>query len=605
MAKIRISLVIFIFTAAILSILGGCSETFSPPPEFANIITGGGGGGGADPIVPGSGGRKVSEITAENADFARYNDKPGAPGMRIAALTQLESVGDDITTQDTLGLWGDNKFHIEGAGSSFNGTFANAGFTDALIFYYDQLMPGEFKISARIRIRRAGGVSTGKGINVGACINKDKDLVSGGIIDGIPQWKQGQGSKGMGLFFRAESMPQFRIYYSDKGASTTAGQNAVLTPELLDLKLTKEYIYEVARVKIDPSKGEDEIISFQDGGTATAPVMKESKNLMYTYKLLDSKTCSPVVWRSGTGLEGSKSYPIQLPIAAANYFPYVSGDSNQMLISGTKTTGIPVDSDRHPVGGTQVEMADALRGDVYPGISITGCVAEISQIKVWTSTQHGGNGMDWNYGDGNTPGSGDQPIFKTPDTIPAYVPVNKFDMIVLPSKISVVENGMNVFRWSAGSSGANWGGLSVAAYKIAIKTIVTPSYADENIYYQLFPIGTPHAAFLDSNGNVTIRGGSLVTTLQGDELVDDGGIISGIQEAGGERAYKVWIISFDKTKMNFGETANARFVLVARNLNLDVDDEIKNAPDYSLLQTLPEYHFTVEMTRPPEGSYWD
>ena len=561
---------------------------------------GGGGGAGADPVVPGSGGRKVSEIKAENPDFTKYNDKPGEPGMRIAAVTQLEAIGDDVTTQETLGLWGDNKFHIEGYGSTFNGTFANAGFTDAMILYYDQLMEGEFKISARIRIKRAGGVSTGKGINIGAYSNTD-----GGIVDGVPKWKAGQGSKGMGLFLRAEAQAQFRIYYSDQFASTTAGTSAVLTPELMDVKLTKEYVYEVARVKIDPSKPEDAIITYHDGGanTAAGAIKKTSRNLMYTFKLMDSKTYDSAVYRPAKPLPNA--LPVQLPIATANYFPYGgtwddAGAFTQSpytasdLANNTPnfTTGIPIDSNRHPVGNTTIEMAQALRGPVYPGISITGAVVEISQIKIWTSAEHGGNGMNWNYGDENTPGSGDKPIFETPDTTPAYVPANTFELRIEPKKNgnqpNFIKDGVNVFAWNGTDSGAHWQGLKDNNYKMDIETAVTPTYADENIYYQLFPIGVPDPAFIGNDGKVTISG---------DE--------SRKQEVGGEKAYKKWTVSFDKEKIVPEATAGATFVLIARNLELDADEDIRKSPDYSLLQTLPEYRFRFEVTRPPAGSSWD
>jgi len=576
-------------------IFGGCLESISPPSQYENqsVIGGGGGGGGSDPVVPGSGGRKVSDITVLNSDFAKYNSRPGTPGMRIAALTKLESVGDDITTQSTLGLWDDNKYHIEGTSTTFNGTFANAGFTDALILYYDKLMPGEFKISARIRIKRTGGVSTGKGINFGAYSNTDAGLDSAGV----PKWKDGQGSKGMGLFFRAESMPQFRLYYSDQFASTTAGTDAVLTPELKDLKITKEYIYEVARVKIDPDQPEDAIIEYQDGGTAAAPVMKKSRNLMYTYKLLDSKTYRPVVWRG----MGDASRPVQLPPGVANYFPYVSynasagtGDSPTDITNNTKTTGIPIDSNRHPIGNTTIEMSSYLREEVYPGICISGCAAEISQIKVWTSVDHGGNGIEWDYGDtiDGRPASGDTPIFATPDTIPAYVPANYITPGFKPTKnLQWMEyrDGVIVVKWNGEDDDAQWPALQKAGYEIEITPNPTPVYADDNIHYQLFPIGTPHAAFLDNGGNVTISG-------VGTDL------ITGMQELNGEKAYKKWTISFDKNKMNYGETASARFVMVARNLELDED---KTAPDYSLLQTLPQYHFWIEVTRPVQGSSWD
>jgi hypothetical protein len=571
--------------AAIIIFLGGCGEKYSPPSGFENEVGGGSGsgGGGGDPVVPGSGGRKVSEIAAENADFAAYNGRPGKNGMRLAALTQLESAGEDVTTQSTLGLWGDNKFHIEGAGALFNGTFANAGFTDALILYYDKPMPGEFKISARIRIKRTGGVSTGKGINVGAYSNADAGLDD----NGVPVWKAGQGSKGIGLFFRAESMPQFRLYYSDQFASTTAGTSAVLTPELNDLKIGKEYIYEVARVKIDPDKPESAEIEYQDGGSASAPVMKKSRNLMYTFKLLDSKTYEPVVYR-GTA---PNRFPVQLPAGAANYFPYTSSNTSAEITANLKQTGIPVDSNRHPVGNTTIEMAQALRGAVYPGISITGCVAEISQIKIWTSPDHGGEGLEWDYTADNDEGGkgvGDKPVFATKDTIPAYVPANSFALNVSPSKSindeTPVRNGVIVLRWSDIDSPAQWPALQASGYKIDITTIVSPYYADDKIHYQLFTIGEtqPHRAFLDGGGNVAISG-------------DTAGMQEGLN---GEKAYKKWTISFDKTKITKGETASARFVLVARNLELDAD---KSAPDYSLLQTLPEYHFWIDVIRPD----WD
>jgi hypothetical protein len=330
---------------------------------------------------------------------------------------------------------------------------------------------------------------------------------------------------------------------------------------------------------------------------------------MYTYRLMDSKTYRDVVYR--TGGAPAASYPVQLPAGAANYFPYggswdesgkfTAGPTANEIAANTPglRTGIPVDSNRHPVGNTTIEMHPALRGPVYPGISITGAVVEVSQIKIWTSAEHGGHGMDWDYGDYSDkdnirPAGGDKPIFETPDTIPAYVPVNVFTVNAAPTKppepaypTPPVPPPMDIeylFAWTGGNT-AEWGALKNRGYKIDITTTVTPSYADENIHYQLFPVGTPDAAFIDAQGNVTISG---------DETQ--------MQEANGEKAYKKWIISFDKEKIQNEKTATAHFVLIARNLLLDND---KNAADYSLLQTLPELHFRVQVTRPVAGSSWD
>ena len=306
---------------------------------------------------------------------------------------------------------------------------------------------------------------------------------------------------------------------------------------------------------------------------------------MYTYKLLDSKTYLPVVNR-GTA---PADYPVQLPAGVVNYFPYVNDDGSWTAANinndTTRKTGIPVDSTRHPVGNTQIEIHPWLRGPVYPGISITGSVVEISQIKIWTSVEHGGNGMNWDYV--NAAGNRDEPIFQTPETIPAYVPANSFTLNFAPNKsVYTTDNeGVRVFTWTGLNFGAQWPALQASGYKIDITTTVDPYYADVNIYYQLFPIGTPHPAFIDNQGKVTI---------EGDETQK--------QEVNGEKAYKRWTVKFDKDKMLPEETASARFVLIARNLLLDDD---KNAPDYSLLQSLPEYNFRIEVTRPAAGSSWD
>jgi hypothetical protein len=336
---------------------------------------------------------------------------------------------------------------------------------------------------------------------------------------------------------------------------------------------------------------------------------------MYTYRLMDSKTYRDVVYR--TGGAPAASYPVQLPAGAANYFPYggkwdesgnfTAGPTANEIAANTPglRTGIPVDSNRHPVGNTTIEMHPALRGPVYPGISITGAVVEVSQIKIWTSTEHGGNGMDWDYGDYSDkdnirPAGGDKPIFETPDTIPAYVPVNVFTVNAAPSKTPSpayptppMPPPMDVeylFAWSGVNTPAQWPALKGSEYKIEITTTPTPSYADENIHYQLFPVGTPDAAFIDAQGNVAIEGS--VDLDKGHTM----------QEADGEKAYKKWTISFDKKKIEYEGTAVAHFVLIARNLLLDND---KNAADYSLLQTLPELHFRVQVTRPAAGSDWD
>ena len=551
----------------VLVMLCGCGDPIKAP--VLDVTSGGnGGGGGVSSTVPGSGGKTAADLNL-NTD---YNSKPGIqPGMRISALTQGDVNPEEITTQRTLGLWEDGKFHIEGIGVTFNGGYQNAGFVDVLLLYYDQPFEEEFKISARVRINRAGGVSTSKGIHFGAYAPRlDRiPLVEDNDGNMVPNWGANQDSKGFGLFLRAESSPQFRLYYSDQFASTTAGNTALL-PELLNISITKEYIYEVARTKIDPA------LPFSED------------NARYVYKLLDSKTYLPVVYR------GNPPAPVALPQAVM-----VPGTTNTPLIQhGVPVGGLRLNAETHPVGGASIQMNPAVRGSVYAGVCISASVAEISQIKIWSSTDAEPRGMDWNYRaniaeDGTITGDGDTPIFATPDTIPAYVPAQNItrpgdpspSTTVAPTKSPQVINGEDVYTWSSMPTPAQWPALVNANYSIKFAPKPTPDYAHKEIHYQLFPMGTPHQAFFDSDGNIRIQGDSSGSKQ---ELKDaDGNVI--------DEAFKILVIGFDPDKIASGEVISAQFKLVARDLELD---ENKNAPDYSLLQTLPEYNFRIQITKP-------
>ena len=544
-----------VFTAMIIItivLFAGCGETPAPPDDFSGSQNVGGGGEGAVPNVPGSGGRPVGAWLNKlyNADPAA-----GKPGLRISALTQGEISAEELTTQKTLGLWEDNKFHIEGIGAQFNGGYQNAGFVDVLLLYYDQPFEEEFKISARVRINRAGGVSTSKGIHVGAYSNMGRDPIEDDDGNLIPNWFPQQGSKGIGLFLRAESRPQFRLYYSDQFASTTAG-NSQLLSELIDLNINKEYIYEISRVKINPALPFSEEVETR---WPNANTVLRTRNAQYEFKLLDSKTYLPVVYR------GNPPAAIALPV-------------------------LPIDAPTHPVGGATIEMHPSVRGSVYAGVCISASVAEISQIKIWTTAGHGGSGMNWDYRaianeDGSFTGAGDEPLFKTPDTIPAYVPANSILPYLAPTKQpSDQYPNENVFIWSSLNTPAQWPALAAANYTITLNPRPSPDFADNEIHYQLFYIpGTAHNAFLDNSGKIRIQGAG-----SRQELLDDQSVVI-------DEAYKSYTIQFDPDKINGGETITAQFLLVARDLNLDSD---KGTPNYSLLQTLPDYLFRVQITKP-------
>jgi hypothetical protein len=148
--------------------------------------------------------------------------------MKVYALSKAEINKAEVTTPETLGMWGkagEIKYRIMGMPT---GGYMNAGFDDDVFLYYDKPFgPTEtFRFSARIRILSVGGVSTGKGVHVGA-YSPNYHSAPAEDLAGNPVTRTGSGlapvtdpvtgtsqvfntgtatgSQGVGLFLRAES----------------------------------------------------------------------------------------------------------------------------------------------------------------------------------------------------------------------------------------------------------------------------------------------------------------------------------------------------------------------------------------------------------------
>ena len=368
-----------------------------------------------------------------------------------------------------------------------------------------------------------------------------------------PSFGQNQASKGLGMFMRAESSPQFRLYYSDEFASTTAGNNPFgnAGAVLRDLNLGKEYIYELSRTRINPA------------------LPYSIENAQYVYKLLDSKTGRPIF------------------------------DSNNVLISAPNNwqpRNLELNSDMHPFG-TAVKMHDSIKHKVYLGILTSGSAAEISQIKIWDrgdakwdyradfydedgvlrAKQLEANGNPSLDEDGDfiiITSTADEPLFMTPETIPAYVPAQR--IVLGNSEIDPARNLVNnVFNYTVAFYEEFF--EIPGNFKIDLFPRVDPDFAESTIHYELFVNGTMHEAF-------TIVG-------LGDKQEVEGFITD-------KELFKRWRINFDHEKLPRGTPVRLNLLLVARDLELDVPGGIIETPEYSLLQTLPEVYFAIELTRP-------
>jgi hypothetical protein len=569
-----------LIAVSIIVLMIGCGDALVTP---GTIHTPDVGGGAADGAVPGSNTLLVADLD-KNYNAVGVIGAETRHGMRLVTLTQADSYDTtEITTMNTLGLWDDDKFHIQGFTTGFGDGYRNQGFVDVLLLYYTQAFEAneEFTISARIRMKRVGGVSTSKGIHFGAYTDRTRlDTETGNYVlrqddqGNLRRWGPNQDSKGVGMFFRGEAVPQFRMYYSCQMANSTTAGTSPMLGELTGLNLGREYVYEISRTRCPnyaTCLGLPPSVPPPD-----APTPDGCTHAMYRFRLLDSKTYRAAV---------------------------ITGESPNQIEH--QPPNLLLRSTQHPVG-TPVQMHHSLRQGVYAGITIAASNVEISQIKIWDTAT-----PNWNYDmyemsqamgslgtatvrykDGGAPVTGNVavPIFWTPDTKPAYVPA---DRIVGPGgtnwpAFSPVVNpipGTTTFEYSGTTvynELVNRGGI------INIIPVRSPSYAEDDIWFEFFQVNAPagntnHPAFLRIEGDAAHP----VHTHPG--VFDENNAL--------RRTYERGRIVVDLNAIPSGQTASAWFKIVGRDLTLEVD-EIRNSFEYPLLQTLPEYLFRVNIVKP-------
>ena len=245
----------------------------------------------------------------------------------------------------------------------------------------------------------------------------------------------------------------------------------------------------------------------------------------------------------------------------------------------------------HPYGD-EAKMHPRLRGAVYAGICISGSAVEVSQIKIWKqgnpNLNHTGAGL-WDYRlegdkllpDGTVVGTGTAPYFWTPDTTPAYVPVQSFKRVsVTPSGSGILQVGNAFNPYDADLVVFNSANVAIVEGSYSGNILiqpeeVTPAWREDGIYYQFFYLGVLENGMYDA---FEINGNPLTSHP-----------IAGIGET-----FENGHITIDTSGMTGGQVTVGRFKIVARDLELDRN---KNAIDYSLLQTLAEYNFLVELRK--------
>jgi len=180
---------------------------------------------------------------------------------------------------------------------------------------------------------------------------------------------------------------------------------------------------------------------------------------------------------------------------------------------------------------------------VYAGFALMGCSAELSQIKIWDNAE----------GDG-------APVFSTPDTTPAYVPVEILNVTLNPAGIS----SEDTYTYTA---------AEIQSSGINLTPSFTPSWADNNRVEWFLDSCTP-------SGAITISGTGSPFTLPGMS----------------KTTYETGKITINDSLIPAGGQAKAKFIAVSRDLNLDNFTGLPPV-DYPNKQTLAEYSFEVIVTK--------
>jgi hypothetical protein len=411
------------------------------------------------------------------------------------------------------------------------GSLDSQGFTDTTFIYYDKPFSGDFKISARIRMTANSGTSTAKGFHIGAYAPH--------TIEGVPDNPQGKATKAAGMLFRTSngsgSPAAVRFYYS----TNVPGSSQVAI----------------------------------DSGVAWHAGQNNSQELLTNQD-----------WRREYIFEFARR-----------------GDRFLLGIRNSKQPTMRM-MDIHPyiipLTGEEESRAThvALRGgeDVYAGITLAGTSAEISEIIIWRDNAE----PVWNYMDREAATS-TAPVYISPPSTPAYVPAA--NIILTAAEVTGISAGIlhNVTsipdrRVATTQITVSRSSLDNGTTPITITPKLDPAWADENIGFELFYLGS----FRITGGfpNEPILGVPVAGLMRPEGVEATKNTEEGVDGA----TYKQWqiFVNWDVLMSGAGDTSIApvlgRFLLVARDLTLDTDEE-RARPDWPLLQTLPELLIQVRV----------
>jgi hypothetical protein len=307
------------------------------------------------------------------------------------------------------------KYLIRGPSAVSTSKLDSGGFTDVAFLYYNEPLAGEFTLRARVLITAKAGDSSSKGYFFGAFTGEP--ILEGGVVTDYKD-VPGTTSLGAGILYRT----------NDTADNNSGGPS--MRPYF------KEFVNEGAS---------------PPGGWSTGPSQSSAESGSRIENWMNFRQPG---WRQERIIEVSRENRMRTGNDGKEHTSvFVLKVYNSKSEDLLETAYIYDNS---------INSNLLVGNPVYAGIALLGTSVEFSEMSLWDNADKSG-----------------EPIFKTPETTPAYVAVDSV-------KIAVSRNGgiTTSASYATSSLFANCGKYTVSsvadgqARPISLSTVMAPTYAD-------------------------------------------------------------------------------------------------------------------------------
>jgi hypothetical protein len=402
-----------------------------------------------------------------DANLALFNQPGGIFELEDGQYTTPETVGrtkamgEDETVYET-----DSEEHtlggkyvLQGAHLVSTSKLDTGGLSDVQFFHYTEPVSGDFTMRARVRMTARNADSSNKGYVFGAFEGHKVTDPKSGV-----ERVEFEGmDRGAGVFYRTRDSdrlaPAVRYYFSSTTETWSVGPSISMESSYSDNYFNWK----------QPNFSQELIVETVRCNITTSLVGNASSEVGYIFRVYDAKTLT----------------------RRAQKYVNITGNPNGLILKPSLVTGEPV----------------------YLGIALFGSAVEFSQFSIWDEAYTTDTPLE----------ARDTPIFATPDTKPAYVPVDDISInCYYPSSSTAFNLRTHLTLPSTSVNGGSGGAISFAGTaggnpdaergSLRLAAAFSPTYAD-NLFCDWKVLALPYSVDLE---DIEIKG------IEGKGSVDTG-----------------------------------------------------------------------------------